>query len=66
MGRFGDEIRFRDAHRILLRNGFTPTTCRGSHQKYERGGRHLIVGRLGVNRMIWQRLIKEWHLHVKQ
>lgn len=59
MSRHGDELRFRDVNRILIRNGYTPTTCRGSHQKYERNGRHIVISHLRVNRMMWQRLVKE-------
>ena len=54
-------VRFSDVRRELIRNGFTIDSQKGSHVKFVKGGKHLVVtdnGR-GVNRMVWRRLKKE-------
>jgi len=58
----GAEIKWRVCHKILIANGFVPTTCNGSHQKYVRDGKHIVISHLLVNRMLWRRLVKENNL----
>ena len=54
-------LRFCDVRRTLIRNGFSEDGQNGSHVKFTRDGRHVVVtdnGR-GVNRMVWKRIKKE-------
>ena len=54
-------LRFSDVRRMLMRNGFSEEGQNGSHVKFTRDGRHVVVtdnGR-GVNRMVWKRIKKE-------
>lgn len=55
---------YRIVARILRRNGFRPIPKSGSsNEKWVRGGgEHLVIRMLGVNRMIWRRLVKEHNL----
>ena len=55
-------VRFSDVRRELIRNGFTIDSQRGSHVKFVRGGKHLVVTNAssGVNIMVWRRLKKEY------
>ena len=54
-------IRFSDVRRELIRNGFAIDSQNGSHVKFVRDGKHLVVTNAssGVNRMVWRRLKKE-------
>lgn len=54
-------LRFSDVRRELIRNGFAIVGQKGSHVKFVRGGRHLVVTNTsgGVNMMVWRRLKKE-------
>lgn len=54
-------IRFSDVCRELIRNGFTVDSQKGSHVKFVRDGKHLVVTNAssGVNMMVWRRLKKE-------
>lgn len=64
--RRSDDIRFKDADIILKRNGFVQTSCNGSHQKYERDNRHIVICRLGVNKMMWKRLCREYGIRLEK
>lgn len=55
------EIKFRDAERILLKNGYRLSRVKGSHHYYTNGKRNVVIN-LGLNRMVWQRLKKENNL----
>lgn len=54
-------IRFYDVRRELIRNGFAIDSQKGSHVKFVRDGKHLVVTNAsrGVNMMVWWRLKKE-------
>lgn len=54
-------LRFSDVRRTLVRNGFSEEGQNGSHVKFTRGGRHVVVtdNGHGVNRMVWKRIKKE-------
>ncbi len=54
-------VRFSDVSRELIRNGFTVDSQKGSHVKFVRDGKHLVVTNAssGVNMMVWRRLKKE-------
>lgn len=54
-------IRFSDVRRELIHNGFTIDSQKGSHVKFVRDGKHLVVTNAssGVNMMVWRRLKKE-------
>ena len=54
-------LRFGDVRRTLIKNGFSEESQNGSHVKFVRGGKHLVVTNAssGVNMMVWRRLKKE-------
>ena len=52
------EVRFRDAERILLNNGFKLERIKGSHHYYSKGDKKVTIN-LNLNRMVWQRIKKE-------
>ena len=52
------EVRFREAERILLRNGYKLNRVKGSHHYYTNGKNNIVLN-LKLNRMVWQRLKKE-------
>ena len=48
----------REARKIARRNGFKYEYSIGDHDHYRRGNQKLVIGR-NLNRMIWERLVKE-------
>lgn len=55
----------RDIQRILRNNGWNFHHCKGSHMIYRNDrGQHLTIGTCNCNKMIMQRLIKEYNLKV--
>lgn len=52
------EVKFRDAEKVLLRNGYKLNRVRGSHHYYSNGKRSVVIN-LKLNRMVWQRIKKE-------
>lgn len=59
------EFSKRDVERILRKNNFTLHRCKGSHKIYKnKEGKHLSVVPTRCNRMIMQRLIKEYNLEI--
>ena len=59
------EFSKRDVERILRKNGWKLHRCKGSHKIYKNEyNQHLTVIPSRCNRMIMQRLIKEYDLRV--
>ena len=55
----------RDIERILRKNGYALHHQNGSHMIYRNErGQHLTIGCCKYNKMVFQRLIKEYHLIV--
>jgi predicted RNA binding protein YcfA (HicA-like mRNA interferase family) len=55
----------RDIQKILRNNGWTFHHYKGSHAIYRNAtGRHLTIGTCNCNKMVMQRLIKEYSLKV--
>ena len=55
----------RDIERILKKNGYVLHHQKGSHLIYRNeNGRHLTIGICKYNKMVFQRLIKEYDLKV--
>ena len=55
----------RDIERILKNNGFILHHQKGSHMIYRnKRGQHLTIGICNLNKMVFQRLIKEYNLKV--
>lgn len=52
------EVKFRDAQRILINNGFEKDRNKGRHYHYVRNNQRVVIYP-GLNRMVWQRLCKE-------
>lgn len=55
------EVKFRDAEKILLRNGYRLNRVKGSHHYYTNGKNNVVIN-LRLNRMVWQRIKKENNL----
>lgn len=57
---------YREIVKIILRNNFTLARTKGDHEIYKHPDSRMITLRHGnVNRMIWQRLVKENQLQVQ-
>ena len=57
----------REFTKLLKRNGYEYSRCSGDHMIYKRDGRTIsfnVCGKRGLNRMVAQRLIKEYGLIV--
>lgn len=55
----------RDIQRILRKNGFAFDRQTGSHVIYtNEAGQHMTVRFRDCNKMVWQRMIKEYNLVV--
>lgn len=52
------EVKFRDAEKTLLRNGFKLDRIKGSHHHYVKDNKKVTIN-LDLNRMVWQRIKKE-------
>lgn len=53
---------FRDVERILKDNGYEKVSSRGSHMKYENSeGKHITMN-IKPNRMVVQRVFKDFNL----
>jgi predicted RNA binding protein YcfA (HicA-like mRNA interferase family) len=56
----------KDIKRILRNNGYTLHHQKGSHEIYKNeNGQHLTIRFRDCNKMVFQRLIKEYGLEVK-
>ena len=55
----------KDIQRILRKNGFAFQRQTGSHSIYtNETGKHMTVRFSNCNKMVWQRMIKEYNLVV--
>ena len=52
------QITFREANKMLIKNGFKQDKIKGSHHHYVKNGRRIVIN-LKLNPMVWQRLCKE-------
>lgn len=53
----------REARRVVMRNGFEYTHTRGDHDYFSKENRKIVIAR-NLNRMIWERLVKEYQLNL--
>ena len=53
----------REARKVARKNGFEHEYTIGDHAHYRRGNQKLVIGR-NLNRMIWERLVKENQLNL--
>lgn len=51
----------REAKQVIIRNGYIYDHTRGDHAYYKKGNRKIVIAR-NLNRMIWERLVKEYEL----
>ena len=50
----------REAEKVILKNGFVLKGLKGSHAKYKHpDGRSIVIKFKDLNRMMWQRIVKE-------
>lgn len=54
----GGQVKFRDAEKTLIRNGFKLDRIHGSHHYYVRGNQVAVIN-LKLNKMVWRRVKKE-------
>lgn len=62
-------MKYREAKKILLRNGFVlelRVSFRGKHVKFFRNGKHLVIPHGDVNKMVWRRLCKEHGIDIQK
>lgn len=59
----GQDIRFRDADRVLRGNGYVHNRTRGSHHLYVKDGVSIVINNR-TNMMVWKRLCKENELNI--
>ena len=57
----------REIKRILKENGYHVERTKGDHEIWmsEKSGRHITIPTKNINRMVWQRLVKENNLICK-
>ena len=53
----------REARRVVLRNGFEYKYTRGDHDYFIKENCKIVIAR-NLNRMIWERLVKEYQLNL--
>ena len=53
----------REARQVVRRNGYVYEYSRGDHDYFFRGNRRIIVAKK-LNRMIWERVVKEYELNL--
>ena len=51
----------REARQVVRRNGYEYSYSRGDHDYYMKNNRRIVIAR-NLNRMIWERLVKEYEL----
>ena len=51
----------REARKVVRRNGYEFSHTRGDHDYFIKDGRMILIAR-NLNRMIWERLVKEHEL----
>ena len=54
----------REARRVLRDNGFVYIKSKGDHDIFERGNERITVTAVGLNRMVWKRMVKTHSLKV--
>ena len=57
------DIRFRDADKVLRKNGYVHNRSKGSHHLYVKNGQSIVINNC-TNMMVWQRLCKENKLNI--
>lgn len=57
----------REARKIAERNGFVLVRCNGDHFYYKKKGNpNTLVISDGLNRMVWERCVKEFNLDLNK
>jgi predicted RNA binding protein YcfA (HicA-like mRNA interferase family) len=56
------ELKYSECARILRKNGFVECYQNGSHVRWERNGKHLVIRFSNIKGVIWRRLCKEHHI----
>ena len=57
-------MKTREFIQLLTKNGYSRVHSTGSHLKYRKGNRTLMITSKDLNKMIAKRLIKEYELEV--
>ena len=53
----------REARRVVRRNGYIYEYSKGDHDYFFKGNTRIVIAR-NLNRMIWERLVKEYQLNL--
>ena len=53
----------REARKVVRKNGYTYEYSRGDHDYYFKDNQRIVIAR-NLNRMIWERLVKEYQLNL--
>ena len=53
----------REARRVVRGNGYEYLYSRGDHDYFAKGKRKIIIAQ-NLNRMIWERLVREYELNL--
>ena len=53
----------REAKKVVTRNGYTYEYSKGSHAYYKKDNQLIVIAN-NLNRMIWERLVKEHQLNL--
>lgn len=51
----------REARQVVRRNGYTYEYTRGDHHYFFKNNKRIVIAE-NLNRMIWERLVKEYEL----
>lgn len=61
--RLNQNIKFKEAERIVLRNGYVYDKCRGSHYQYIKDGQRIVLT-IKLNPCVWYNICKTYKLEL--
>jgi len=59
--KINQNIKFREAERTLIKNGFCYDRCKGSHYQYIKNGCRIVIN-LKLNPVVWHNICKKHDL----
>lgn len=62
--RLNQNIKYREADKVLRANGYKKYSCNGSHWKYRNEKHHNIIVPKDLNPALWGRLVRENNLTI--
>ena len=61
--KLNQNIKFREAERIVLKNGYVLARCHGSHYHYKKDGQRLVLTK-NLNPCVWHNICKNYELEL--